>query len=554
MKIFRLISMVMPMFFALAACNNNELLPKDTSLDNENEIRITATMGNFTAEDGAPEARATIGEDGTGSFENGDEIGVWSYFRTAQGESGLTSATVTYNSSGLLSGFTTTWEDYEEKWAENPGAPLIFTAIYPGSDAAFFSVQNDQNTADSYEKSDLLAATLQLDSKPQNGVVNLDFEHKMACLKITLLGEKATDASVTVKNIATQYIFNIDGSIILIPGQTNPGDITPKAGEITGTFYAVVPPQILADGLKLSITANGKTTEHTVKDTQGKVLESNRQYPIELTLSEGGATGGVTTAEALLAAMKTGGTPDNPTKITLGGDITMPKGPDAWWIGTPMTGGGYYKIDGGGHTLSWVIESGYYLGNDQADADATYIEITNTKLVYEGSNLATVCIYNGKITLGEGVTAVGHDNMILASGGKATLELGNGCVLPSSSKPLASVIYGATLVLNGGATAAGAYIRLQNAGPNLPAPVVSIPKALTKDVSLILYFYMGASETLIAEGTSGYQLTEADFNHLIPHPTESAITSNGKDWLEFGGNCELYLDSDNNQIKLRKKA
>ena len=144
--------------------------------------------------------------------------------------------------------------------------------------------------------------------------------------------------------------------------------------------------------------------------------------------------------------------------------------------------------------------------------------------------------------------------MILANGEKATLELGDGCVLSSSGESLVSVVRNATLVLNGGTTAAGAYIELRNEGPTIPAPVVSIPKALTNDVSLILGFYMNAPEIQIAEGTPDYQLTQTDFNRLKPHPTKSAISSNGgKDWLEFEGNFELYLDAGNNQIKLRKK-
>lgn len=297
MKAYRFISMAVPMVFALAACNNNELLPEGTTLSgNGNEIRITAAMNDFTAEDGTPETRAVIGEDGAGSFENGDEIGVWSYL-IAQGKPvGLTSATtITYNSGGSLSGFTATWEDYETKWAENPGAPLIFTAIYPCrlSFPALFSVQNDQNTADGYEKSTLLLATQRLDSRPQDGAVNLDFEHKMVCLKITLLGEKATNASVTVKNIGTQCTVDVDGSVILHPSEPNPGDITPKAGATAGTFYAVVPPHTLTDdGLKLEITtADGTTVGHTVKGTQNKKLEGGKWYGITLTLTDGSGSG-----------------------------------------------------------------------------------------------------------------------------------------------------------------------------------------------------------------------------------------------------------------------
>lgn len=65
---------------------------------------------------------------------------------------------------------------------------------------------------------------------------------------------------------------------------------------------------------------------------------------------------------------------------------------------------------------------------------------------------------------------------------------------------------------------------------------------------------MNASETLIAEGTTDYKLTQADFDYLKPHPTKSVIRQTGEGALEFEDNFELYLDAENNQIKLRKKT
>lgn len=551
MKTFRIISLALPIVLALAACNNEELPAEGTTPDaNGGEIRITATVGDFATEDGTPGTRMTVDDDaGTGRFDNGDEIGLWVRLMKT-GASAEPMQTLTF-SDGSWSGCTTTWNDYEVEISQ--ATPLRFTACYPYRQVGNnYTVLPDQSKSGNYEESDLLFAMKEYAAKPQDGMVELNFVHKMACLKITLQGKAAADASVVINEVSLSYMMNSDGITPIYGGPLNGSDIIPK--RVGNTFYAVIPPQNLMSGLQLAITVNGKMTKHIVKGTQGKELESGVQYPIELTLTEGGATGGITTAEELLAAMKTGGTSDNPTKITLGGDITMPKGPGNSVSGTPMTGSGYYKIDGGGHTLSWVTGSEYYLGNIRAADDATYIEITNTRLVYEDSNLAMVCIYNGKITLGEGVTVDGRYNMILANGEKATLELGDGCVLSSSGESLVSVVRNATLVLNGGTTAAGAYIELRNEGPTIPAPVVSIPKALTNDVSLILGFYMNAPEILIAEGTPDYQLTQTDFNRLKPHPTKSAISSNGgKDWLEFEGNFEFYLDEENNQIKLRKK-
>ena len=58
----------------------------------------------------------------------------------------------------------------------------------------------------------------------------------------------------------------------------------------------------------------------------------------------------VTTYEALLEALRMGGaSADVPTLIMLGSDITIPAGGDR--TNPPINGSGYFKIDGGGHTL-----------------------------------------------------------------------------------------------------------------------------------------------------------------------------------------------------------
>lgn len=546
----------------LGGCSQDDApAPGGGTKEDGNAVRFTSTISRFTGDD-TPGTRAAIDEaDGKGSFENGDRILVYAaphaqttdLFRTA-----------TFDGTSWECDTPLLWSDLPE---DESGLGYKFTGYYPvltttpdADDYIVFTVKSDQSTQEAYAASDLLISGTTVERGKD---VTFRFIHFMARILVTLTaGEGVTQeavntATVRIKNMRVNSQVELRYSSIGTPRKPVYDDITPLPSATSpGTFYAIVPPlQTLEAGRDwIEVTVDGQTFTYQVPGSDNLYFYTNLTTRVNLTLSSSGATAGITTAEELLAALKTGGTSDNPTKITLGGDITMPKGPNEWWLGTPMTGGGYYKIDGGGHTLSWVTESGYYLGNVQADDDATYIEITNTKLAYEDSNLAVVCIYNGKVTLGEGVTVDGRNFMILANGEKATLELGDGCVLPSSREPLASVVYGATLVLNGGATAAGAYIELQNAGPNLPTPVVSIPKALTKDVSLILNFYMNTPEILIAEGPPGYQLTEADFNHLKPHPTESLISSNGKDWLEFEGNFELYLDAGKNQIKLRKKT
>ena len=258
----------------------------------------------------------------------------------------------------------------------------------------------------------------------------------------------------------------------------------------------------------------------------------------------------VTTYEALLDALQTGGTStDAPTLITLGGNITVPAGGD--YDTPPINGSGHFKIDGGGHTITWesIANSYYRLGNSSPDDDAVYIELTNINLDRQDMN-AAVCVYNGKITLGKDVALSGQDgNMILANGEKAALELGDGCELSyaaGSSPCCASAWYGATLVLNGGKTAAGAYIGLEcNYYPAVSYPLISVPKALTGDVHL--------GTTPVAQGIGNYQLTQADCDRLKVNPesTVSLYTGRGN---KYGDDFELHLDpAASYQIKLRLK-
>ena len=265
----------------------------------------------------------------------------------------------------------------------------------------------------------------------------------------------------------------------------------------------------------------------------------------------------VTTYEALLTALQTGGTSaDAPTLITLGGDITIPAGGDN--NNPPINGSGHFKIDGGGHTLTWEGEGNnfHFLGNSSPDADAVYIELTNINLVQQDIKSA-VCVINGRITLGKDVALTmngQYGDMIVAVGEKAALELGDGCELSCtavSGSCCVSVWYGAILVLNGGKTAAGAYIDLYSIfNPTVSHPLISVPKALTGDVHLL---FTTTGVTSIAQGAGGYQLTQADCDRLKVNP-ESMVSLYGEPLQKYDDNFELYLDpAAEHQIELRLK-
>lgn len=302
----------------------------------------------------------------------------------------------------------------------------------------------------------------------------------------------------------------------------------------------------MEQGLVTAVSAGNATITATV---------GGKQATCEVTVADAVPEGlTVTTYEALLEALRTGGaSADVPTLIMLGSDITIPAGGDR--TNPPINGSGYFKIDGGGHTLVRENESYYFLGNINADDDAVHIELTNIKLA-QGANsfLSMIYVCNGRITLGKGVALNGQD-MIAAVGGKAALELGDGCELSDAtgSSYSTTVMNGAILVLNGGKTAAGTYIRLSNdIFPAVSYPLISVPKALTGDVHLC-FTLNGISA--IAQGADGYQLTQADYDRLTVNPESSWVSLYGETMKQYNDDIfELYLDpTADYQIKLRLK-
>lgn len=106
-------------------------------------------------------------------------------------------------------------------------------------------------------------------------------------------------------------------------------------------------------------------------------------------------------------------------------------------------------------------------------------------------------------------------------------------------------------MLNGGKTAAGAYIGLDcNFYPAVSHPLISVPKALTGDVHLLLKM---TGATPVAQGIDGYQLMQADCDHLKVNP-ESTVSLYMGQRDKYDGNFELHLDpAASYQIKLRPK-
>ena len=566
------------MALALTACHNDDEIPGINTLP-EGAVHITTDI------EGVQTRAPQLDADGAGSFEPTDEWGMYTFTGDATSPA-YSNENITYkadNSNPLY------WKDLSETEV------VTFSAYYPRitdeiADPAAY-IYKPWNHTD-----DLLHATA---TASKGETVALTFKHLMHRLVVNLAagdGMEGVDLSSALINSTARDGMStmlVGVEVNLLTGAVSYNSTTDGINLSNGfNGYAdwIVAPQDLTAGAEwLKITVgedvwyyNVPADLNTVDPGNQTRLESGKRLTLNLTLKKdqqtgkteveltaseisgwgdggtitdevaiGGAASGVTTYEALLEALKTGGaSADAPTLVTLGSDITIPAGGD---YNTPsMTDNGYFKIDGGGHTLTWEKGSYYFLGNINPTDDAVYIEFGNINLVQQDLYMgAVICMYNGKIALSGNVTLNGGD-MIMVYGKESVLELGDGCELSyaTGSSLCASIVNGATLVLNGGTTAAGAYIELTcNLSSLVPYPLISVSKALTGDVHLRLSL---SGVTPIAQGTGGYQLTQTDCDRLKVSP-ESVVSLYGEQTRKYGDKFELYLASEDGQIKLRRK-
>lgn len=565
----------------LAACNNDDAMQGGDTLP-EGAVHITAGIEGVQTR--APQLNA----DGAGSFGPADEWGMYTFTGGATSPA-YNNENIAYkadNSNPLY------WKDLSET------KMVTFSAYYPriteniANPAAYLYTPEAWRNTD-----DLLHATA---TASKGRTVELIFKHLMHRLIVELVageGMEGVDLSSALINSAAKDnapTMRADVEVNLLTGAVTYDKATSSVvlsnGGNGNADWKVAPQDLTVGEEWLKITVGGDVWYYNVpvdlntatpgnqtrlesgkRLTINLTLKKNQQTgknEVELTASEisgwgdggtitdevviGGTTSGVTTYEALLAALKTGGTSaDAPTLVTLGSDITIPAGGDLF--NTPsMTDNGYFKIDGGGHTLTWEKDSYYFLGNGNITDDAVYIEFANINLVQQDLYMgAVICMYNGKIALSGNVTLNGG-GMIMVYGKESVLELGDGSELSyaAGSSLCASVRNGATLVLNGGTTAAETYIDLgYNLASLVSYPLISVSKALTGDVHLRLGL---SGVTPIAQGTGGYQLTQTDCDWLKVNP-ESSVSLYGEQMRKYGDKFELYLASKDSQIKLRRK-
>ena len=228
-------------------------------------------------------ARAAIGEDGSGAFEDGDRIGLYVFGSPSQ--------------HFVLTRENGAWRPKLKKSDLGDGK---ISAYYPAREDVrpeenrhIHAVASDQS-GEGYAESDMLWAHREIDLSTVSNRIELPFAHGMHRLKIRLTsaeGELPEDLSVEVRN-------RNEGSFSLFTGtpqdpETNEVWITPHAGETAGEFTALLFPQKLApyatgDGW-LRIHAGGKTITFDAPNEIGgsKSFEAGKTTTLDLRLTDG---------------------------------------------------------------------------------------------------------------------------------------------------------------------------------------------------------------------------------------------------------------------------
>ena len=272
----------------------------------------------------------------------------------------------------------------------------------------------------------------------------------------------------------------------------------------------------------------------------------------------------------LVLACQNGGTVEAPTRVALAADIKLLTNTQRRINGT-----GYYLIEGNGHTLSSVSddksEQGCYWGTVEGDQPA-YITFSDVDFNVQGCPFLLQVRDGGSITMNDvnmiiklteeeknDVAQTGYvtSSSIWCMGEGSRLELNEGTFISreEASGTVFAVQNGGTLVLDGGKIASDDFIRFTD---NLTAdkPVILLKRAL--DFPLTLYIpgmdFTGISELVLIKG-EGYTLTEADLKQVAWHEW-SSVCLNGENGVASLCDeiCELYLNQEENAIKMRVKA
>ena len=166
MKTLRYIALA-ALTLSFAACDQEDFNPAVQG--DPDAVKINATIG-------ALQTRVAYGENGATNFVNGDAIKVVNLMRTSKNEATYTTTDGT--------NWTTT-----DAMVWNSSSKNKFQAWYPVADYSSydtFTIPTDQSDATKLASADWMTASTGEIDKPGNGVLDLNFQHRLAKVTVNL--------------------------------------------------------------------------------------------------------------------------------------------------------------------------------------------------------------------------------------------------------------------------------------------------------------------------------------------------------------------------------
>ena len=425
------------------SCSQEEDFSQSDATD---VVKVVASVSNM-------QTRVAYGENGATNFVNGDAIKVVNLMRTSKNEATYTTTDGT--------NWTTT-----DAMVWNSSSKNKFQAYYPVAEYSSydtFTIPTDQSDAAMLASADWMTASTEEIDKPGNGVLDLNFQHRLAKVTVNL-------------TFSSQYPEGCQhvSDFTFYTNEETQQAITPLANSET-SYTAILRPGEYADESYFIFLVMDDIDEHYVlgKTTTSAInLEAGKHYTFTLKVgkdvvsidevtvadwNEEDIDGGVaeevpfeevSTAEEFTAAIEDGG------KIKLMDNITL----DDFFVSSDVV----LDMNGYDITSKWmfnaedcsIIISGD--GTIKSNEDDPYVNLINAHLKLQGGAMkCTLDVDDGStITVSGGsIDEVQiRDAIATISGGNIDiLEIRiKGNIYISGGNVSTLGYYGGTLIISGG--------------------------------------------------------------------------------------------------------
>lgn len=253
----------------LASCSNDN----DEAVSQNVPVQFTISTDNIATRT----TTTASGDTYSTTFNDGDKVGIFSSgLVDASGNSSDLS-----NASATVSGNQLTGGALDGLYYPKTGTARL-AAYYPAGDyldegSICFNVQDDQNSADNFNKSDFMTSVVSTAST--TNAVNFSMQHCMAFVELKLTNMDG--ASVTLNNVSKKISWNPQTNMLNLSEADIKSNIQMFKQSDNKTYWALLPAQTINSGATLfTIEHEGYTYIYNV--SSALTLDANKVTRISL--------------------------------------------------------------------------------------------------------------------------------------------------------------------------------------------------------------------------------------------------------------------------------